>query len=256
MTKRRVLTSVVASTVLAGVLALSGCGGSSNGNNINTVDQAKGTATINAALTDDITIPVQGRDSTGKSVVTAEVKLSKDAAGIATDCTTTSPCSVQVVQSSVCANTVSTDNVTRANDLRADVLDADGKIILFAGDITITEASGKLTSTGMEVTVKLPTCALSPVVIPGQYGTHESDGKHKVGVASCDTMKIYVETPNGAGAWVDGYISSNTGCGVSGSDQYVTFSITGVPKNIFIFALRTPPAGYTGSTGATGAGGY
>jgi hypothetical protein len=250
MTKRKLLTSVAASTVLAGVLMLSGCGGSSKvAENVNFVEIADGNATIqigDGGLTANVEIPVVGKDQNGIAVETSEIKIDKSAAQLTTECTTASPCTVVATQNSMCSSTPSQADLDEANTLRPLVPGSAGKMVVYSGSLNITETNGKLTGCPMTVTIKLPTCSLMPA---------EIDGRRKMGLGDCDTMKIYVTDVNGGtGYWVTAYIDSNTGCSVAHKDQYVTFTITGVPKHIVIFGLTAPRT--TGVTGGTGGEGY
>jgi len=249
MKKRSLLTSVAASTVLAGVLMLSGCGGSSTAaDNINKVDSSKGIAEINFRLTEDLKIPVQGKDSAGATVKTAEIRISKDAPEVAAECTAADPCKVVCVQKSMCADELTQEEKNRANELRPLVPDSDGLMVLYAGDLTIEEASGKLTETGMAVTVKLPMCALAP--------TELANGSRKKGPRTCDTMKIYLTDADGS-RWIEAsaFSSSSTGCSVDHKDYFVTFNVNGMPTSISVFVL-TDDFTVTGVSGGTGGEGY
>ena len=252
MKKRSLLTSVAASTVLAGVLMLSGCGGSSTGkakDNVNKVNISEGTSSeFTAAVSQDIEFPVIGKDSNGITVETASIKISH--ASDLSECTTSSRCRVVAVQK--CPTELSQTQLDEANTLAPSVPDIDDKIVLYAGTIDISEVNGKLTNCGMEVTVKLPKSAYSskPFSVDGVEQTFKtSDGHFITAIEKCDVMKIYVK---GQG-WVTGYIT-NPGCN---ADKYVTFTVPGLPAEIFVYALRHFVPGHTtGVTGSTGGSGY
>jgi hypothetical protein len=101
MMKRNILTSVVASTVLAGVLAMSGCGGSSNSNEpkaggLKSGEVAKAEAQVGAGSKVDL--------ATSTGAVASTIKFNKvaNASGAAPECAATSSCNTTVTQESSC----------------------------------------------------------------------------------------------------------------------------------------------------------
>ncbi len=261
MKKRSLLTSVVASTVLAGVMMMSGCGGSNastvdpkTGYVIDFVAESKVKQTIKSGSA--VEFPVTGKTADGANVETATIKIIKGLDG----CSEATPCSVEAVQKGVTILDAATKQ--KASALSASVPNVT-KIpnadVLFAGSLDIKDSNSQVTlgeqdpvgniaaDCIMEVTVKLPAKALG------------LDGKAR-NVWDCDIMQIHVTTPTG-GYWVQGslIVKESQGCGVK--DKYVTFKVTGgLPAHILIFALTNSDDrqsdAVTGSTGATGAGGY
>jgi hypothetical protein len=262
MKKRSILTSVAASSMIAGVLLLSGCGGSSAEiaktlPNLGKDDStAVGTAKIIADANGNLNVKVP-LISENKKVQVAEVTFNKVLKNGAVACTQLADnCGVKAKQISACGidagDTAFTNAKSHIGDLVAgagDRYDANKDMVVFGGVLGVT-AEGFDQAT-MALTINMIECgsAFKTDGTPVQAGF--SNEGHIV--------DVYVE--NGAlttkseesGTWIrnvrikDGKICLTP-------EQLGSLNL---PATFTFYSIKTSnKEGTTGITGSTGAGGY
>ncbi len=262
--KKRLGTSVIASTVLVAVLGLSGCGGSSNENgssSLPTVSNSDPIASGNSGV-------VASVDGSVKDVkVSLITKNSKDTVAVATiksvKCVTTSPCctnvsdgcNIAVEQVSICGaksagvsqETVDAD-IAEARTHTQELIDAaaaDGRyddntdMIVFGGTTTFTTSG--FDSATVSLSVNMLSC--------GAAFLRDGGAKSGVGFANeGHIVDVYVKAPDGTGKWINN-VKINDGKILLSSDQLGDIKDG---SKLFFYSIK-PENDKPGTTGMSGA---
>jgi hypothetical protein len=203
MKKRSFLATVTTSTVLAGILMLSGCGGSSESSKLPTLgkddNKAEGTAAVIADNNGNVNIEVPVVSQKGNKVAVATFrKVSKNG----NECCTQSSdnCSVKVKQISACGIDASDSAFIDAKDHVLDLInqvgsryDANTDMVVFGGILTVSGVG--FNQATMSLSINMIECGSAF----GKDGNPIQAGFSNEG----HIVDVYVEDANGNGKWIN-----------------------------------------------------
>jgi hypothetical protein len=256
MKKRSLLTSVVASAVLAGVMMMSGCGGSnaSTPKKLPNLGKDDPTASANEKIVADsngnlnTTVDLI---SDNKKVQVAQVTFTKVLKNGQAACTQASDnCEVEAKQISACGIDASSDAFKEAKSHVLDLIneagdryDADKSMIVFGG--TLGLSCNGFDDADMAVAINMIECG----------SAFKRDGTAVQSGFSNENqpVDVYVEEEGKDGRWLQAKIKD--GKILLTKEQLDTITLP-VKFTFYIIYPREAKDGTTGITGGTGAGGY